>query len=90
MASITGTENHLPKLSRFITTHDADAKAVFHKGLSEDMPVSVVDGYGYTFCLAYATNKFPVRIQEEEDVHTYSEYLANPPAWSACLERFAA
>lgn len=79
MASSTHPENHLPKLSRFITTHDAAAKAVFHKGQPEDMPIQVVGAGEYTFSLAYATNRFPVRMQGDEDVRVYSEYLANPP-----------
>ncbi|KAL4804543.1 Extradiol ring-cleavage dioxygenase, class III enzyme, subunit B [Aspergillus unguis] len=79
MAPSTYPENDLRKLSRFITTHDAKAKAVFHRGQPEDMPIQILETSDYTFSLAYATNRFPARLQDDEDVNTYSDYLKSPP-----------
>ncbi|KAL4735875.1 hypothetical protein BDV11DRAFT_173415 [Aspergillus similis] len=80
MAPSTHPKNTLPKLSRFITTHDANAKAVFHRGQSEEMPIQILKNTDdYTFSLVYATNRFPARLQDDEDVNTYSEYLKSPP-----------
>lgn len=73
-------ENNLPKLSRFITAHDAQGKAIFHQGHSEQMPIQLLDNGGeYTFSLAYATNRFPAQLQNDEDVDVYSKLLSNPP-----------
>ncbi|PWY65411.1 hypothetical protein BO83DRAFT_401886 [Aspergillus eucalypticola CBS 122712] len=55
------------------------SSTLFHKGQSEELPAQVIGTGQYTFGLAYATNRFPVLMQEDEDVKVYSEYLANPP-----------
>ncbi|KAJ5992342.1 hypothetical protein N7451_008066 [Penicillium sp. IBT 35674x] len=80
MASSSHPENNLPKLSRFITAHDAQGKAIFHQGQSEQMPIQLLDNGGdYTFSLAYATDRFPAQMQNDEDVNVYSKLLSNPP-----------
>lgn len=66
-------------LSRFITDHDDEGKAIYSSQLSEDMPVQQLpDGVAH-FSLVYTSSRFPVDIAEGKDLKEYEEYLANPP-----------
>lgn len=71
-------DNGLPSISRVITDHDSEGKAIFSKTLPE--PVAWEElADGARFSLGYATNEFPVELSREADVSTYSHYLQNLP-----------
>ncbi|KAF7549392.1 hypothetical protein G7Z17_g6404 [Cylindrodendrum hubeiense] len=63
---------------RFITENNAEGKAVFSTQIPEELPAKVID-CGDKFFLGYTTNERPVDINDNKDVDTYSNYLANPP-----------
>ena len=76
----------LRPLKRFITGHDTDGKATFLKQVDSDLPLKDLDqlpllgtSVPAKVALAYATNKFPARLIDAEDVTTYEEYLTTPP-----------
>lgn len=72
------TPKNIRPLNRYITTHNADGKAIFSTTLSEVMPVqSVADGAD--FSLAYTSDHFPAQLNNEADVTEYSSYLTSPP-----------
>ncbi len=69
---------NIRRLNRYITTHNADGKAIFSTTLSEVMPVqSMADGAD--FSLAYTSDHFPAQLNNETDVTEYSSYLTSPP-----------
>jgi len=64
-------------LSRFITTHNTIGQAIFSPQLSEDMPTQDVNGF--TFSLAYTSDRFPANLKAATDISSYEGYLATPP-----------
>ncbi|RDW88543.1 hypothetical protein BP6252_00575 [Coleophoma cylindrospora] len=71
-------DNGLPPVSRVITDHDSEGKAIFSKTLPEAIAWEELAD-GARFSLGYATNAFPVELSHEADVSTYSHYLQNLP-----------
>ncbi|KEZ43308.1 hypothetical protein SAPIO_CDS4752 [Scedosporium apiospermum] len=65
-------------ISRFITTHDVEAKTTFSDTLSEEAPFQTLPD-GVDFALCYATNKFPVSFSADSDISTYQHYTQNLP-----------
>ena len=65
-------------VTRLITTHNADGKAIFSTTLSEQPEQKKVDGEA-TFTLSYATDEFPVDLNGDKDIKTYKKYSAEAP-----------
>jgi quercetin dioxygenase-like cupin family protein len=71
-------ENTLPKLKRFITTHDAKTKkAIFSDAISEDNKFVPIPNAA--FGLGYVTKSFPVDLNKDADIQVYKPYLESPP-----------
>ena|SRR6201996_9183289 len=75
-------EGKLPKINRFITTHDpTTGKAIFSNTLSEESTMyGLKDRMG--FALSYTTESFPVDMKEDVDITEYTKYLKDPPGLS--------
>ncbi|KAL2867212.1 cupin domain-containing protein [Aspergillus lucknowensis] len=67
-------EKTLRPLSRFITTHNPEGKAIFSTTLPESMPVNPVPD-GADFSLAYTSSRFPARLALDADIPEYAAYL---------------
>lgn len=83
------TLHNLRSLKRFITGHDADGKAIFLKELDNNLPLKDLDQLPLEgspvpakVALAYATNEFPVKLHDAQDLRTYEQYLKSPPGIS--------
>jgi len=79
MASSSQAPNGLRHLKRYVTTHDAEGKAVLSKVLEPAVPAQEVLNGGITFQLVY-TNKQHPSFTESKDVEGYQRYLKDPPA----------
>jgi len=78
MASQQHSENTLPKLKRFITTHDPKTKkAIFSDAISEDNKFDAIPNAA--FGLGYVTKTFPVDLNDDADINVYKPYLSSPP-----------
>jgi quercetin dioxygenase-like cupin family protein len=71
-------DNGLPPVSRVITDHDSEGKAIFSNTLPEPVVWQELAD-GARFSLGYATNQFPVELSHEADISTYTHYLQNLP-----------
>ena len=71
-------DNGLPLISRFITDHDTEGKAVFTTRVKEELQWQELPD-GARFCLGYTTDNFPVKINQEQDLIDYEKYLENKP-----------
>ena len=68
----------LPKVHRYITTHDpSTGKAVFSTEIADEPPIDKVETMG--FMQAYVTKGFPVDLDSEADIKTYNTYITNSP-----------
>lgn len=75
---MTSTENNLPTLKRFVTTHDPTTKkAVFSDAISDENKFKQLPGAA--FGLGYLTKGFPVDLNADADINTYKPYLNSPP-----------
>lgn len=67
-------------IHRFITTHNADGKAVFSDTIPTEAPIREIGTDGnMTFSLMYTNNSFPANMDGEKDISTYQNYLTTPP-----------
>lgn len=71
-------EKELRPFKRFITTHDADGNTTFTKTIPEEAPMKKLPD-GAEFGLCYATNQFPVDMNDSKDIATYRHYTENLP-----------
>lgn len=71
-------DNGLPKINRFITSHDDKGAAIFSNTIPEPLPWHELPD-GARFALGYATNKTPVELSNGTDLNAYENYLQNPP-----------
>ncbi|TKA80577.1 hypothetical protein B0A49_00629 [Cryomyces minteri] len=71
-------DNGLPHLSRFITDHNDQGKAVYSTAIPEALDWQELAD-GYRFSLGYTTNQFPVNLSQGADIKTYQHYTANLP-----------
>ncbi|KAL4957214.1 hypothetical protein BDW69DRAFT_180866 [Aspergillus filifer] len=67
-------EKDIRPLSRYITTHTPDGKAVFSSVISESMPSTQIPD-GAFFSLAYTTSTTPASISSDSDIQSYAKYL---------------
>ena len=63
---------------RLITTHNVEKKAIFSTAVSEQPELKQVDGQAY-FALSYCTDKFPVDMNDDQDLKVYEKYSSEPP-----------
>ena len=78
MASKPEITNDLPKVHRFITTHDPTTKkAIFSDAVPEEAKVDHIPGAD--FRLGYVTKGFPVDLNKDADLAVYKPYLESPP-----------
>ncbi|KAH8691678.1 cupin domain protein, partial [Talaromyces proteolyticus] len=68
----------LRDIKRYITTHDEAGRSVFAKSL-DDNPPAAVNPTPASLFLCYATQNFPVEIQQEKDIERYKQFIKNPP-----------
>lgn len=71
-------DNGLRPLHRIITDHSEDGKAIFSDKRPEMLPWQELPD-GARFCLGYATDKFPVKFQGDDDLSVYDHYMENKP-----------
>jgi len=70
--------NALPKVNRYITTHNPQGQAIFSTALADESTMKPLpDNMG--FALSYVTKGMPVDMSEEQDIKHYETYLNNPP-----------
>ncbi|KAH6717825.1 hypothetical protein BKA61DRAFT_653330 [Leptodontidium sp. MPI-SDFR-AT-0119] len=68
----------LPRLNRYITTHDDSGKAI----LANEIPSQAKwtpAGKEANFFLGYATTTFPADLSSTTDINTYNSLLSSPP-----------
>ncbi|KAK5721940.1 hypothetical protein LTR15_006534 [Elasticomyces elasticus] len=76
---MTDEQTNLRNLSRFITTHNAQGKSVVSTQLSDQVPkTSVQDGAAY-HASPYSTEQFPVDMNNDKDLESYTRYLTSAP-----------
>ena len=66
-------------IHRFITTHNADGKAVFSDAIPTEAPIREIGTDGnMTFSLMYTNASLPAQL-DGNDISTYQDYLVTPP-----------
>jgi hypothetical protein len=70
--------NDLRPISRFITDHNSEAKAVFSTQLADQVPTNTLPNDA-VFRLAYTTTESPVNMQDGKDIDSYAPRLSNHP-----------
>jgi quercetin dioxygenase-like cupin family protein len=73
--------NNLPRLNRYITTHDKAGVAVFDTQIEPEIVFKQLKGDAQ-FGLTYTTTKFPASISDDSDIKSYAEHLSSPPGIS--------
>lgn len=80
---------NLRPLKRFITGLGPDGKAVFLKDVDNTLPIGPLQqlplegtSVPAKVALGYATDVFPVKLNDKQDVKTYEQYLSKPPGIS--------
>lgn len=68
----------LPKIHRYITTHDDQGKAIFSDKFDEESKMKANDD-GIAFALSYTTRGFPVSMDQDEDLRVYDKFLKDAP-----------
>ncbi|KAE8339250.1 hypothetical protein BDV24DRAFT_136545 [Aspergillus arachidicola] len=71
-------ENTLPNPNRYITTNDEEGTSIFSKTITESLPV-INNLSGALFRLGYTTNKPPVELTNNTDLHLYETSLQELP-----------
>lgn len=65
--------------TRILTAHNAEGKAIISSAIQEQPSAQVVSKGDATFYLAYATEKFPVDMNDDRDIEAYKEFASQPP-----------
>ncbi|UPK92411.1 hypothetical protein LCI18_003346 [Fusarium solani-melongenae] len=78
MASSDNTRKDIRPIQRFITTHTSDGKTTFSDAISEEAPFQTLPD-NVDFALCYATDQFPVTLENDRDMDTYQHYTQNLP-----------
>lgn len=79
MTSSSHSSSELRTLSRYVTTHDEDGKAVLSTAPDPIIPTKEVLNGGVNFKLVY-TNKQQPSFSGDQDLTAYERYLKDPPA----------
>ncbi|KAK0250542.1 hypothetical protein LTR29_006168 [Friedmanniomyces endolithicus] len=69
----------LPTIARFVTTHNAEGKAVFTDAVGEAAEKKPIDGGRVVFGLQYCSEEFPVDLNNHKDLDAYQRYQGEPP-----------
>ena len=72
-------KNGLRELKRFITTHNAEGKAVVDTSIGEVTPAAPIGQGEVVFSLPYVTEQFPVDMNNDKDLNNYKKYLSSAP-----------
>jgi quercetin dioxygenase-like cupin family protein len=72
-------ENKLRTPNRYITTHDADGKAVIDQSLPAPAPFYSLGAGDAAFALCYTTTSFPATLANGADTAAYETFLQQPP-----------
>ncbi|TGO52903.1 hypothetical protein BOTNAR_0311g00140 [Botryotinia narcissicola] len=67
----------LPNISRHITDHDRNGKAIISSSLSSESTWTATKGA--KFFLGYCTSDCPVEMNSNKDISSYTTYLSAPP-----------
>ncbi|KAF7919698.1 uncharacterized protein EAE97_011616 [Botrytis byssoidea] len=67
----------LTNISRHITDHDRNGKAIISSFLSSESTWTATKGA--KFFLGYCTSDFPVEMSSNKDISSYTTYLSAPP-----------
>lgn len=65
--------------TRIITTHDKNGKAVISTAVAEHPKEQVVNKGEASFFLSYATDQYPVDMNDDKDLSAYQQYASQPP-----------
>ncbi|KAH6649277.1 hypothetical protein F5144DRAFT_477599 [Chaetomium tenue] len=65
--------------NRFITTHNAEGKAVIDESIPAPAPFYSLGEGDASFAQCYVTSTFPVDIANDADTTAYRAFLADPP-----------
>jgi hypothetical protein len=68
----------LPKVNRYITTHDSSGKAVFSTAVADESKMEALPD-NMAFALSYTTQGFPVDLNGDQDIKVYESFLDKPP-----------
>lgn len=68
----------LPKIHRYITTHNDEGKAIFSNAFDEESKM-IENPDGIAFALSYTTKGFPVDMSGDKDLQVYGNYLKETP-----------
>ncbi|KAF2744044.1 hypothetical protein M011DRAFT_409427 [Sporormia fimetaria CBS 119925] len=68
----------LPRIHRYITTHDNQGKAVFSHKFDEESKMKAHED-GIAFALSFATKGSPVDMDDDADLRVYEGYTKDPP-----------
>ncbi|KAF4490180.1 Cupin domain [Fusarium agapanthi] len=77
-APANNARKDLRMIKRFVTTHTPEGTATFSDVLPEDAPFQTLPD-NVDFALCYATDQFPVNLNDEADIKTYRHYTENLP-----------
>ncbi|KAF5597753.1 cupin domain protein [Fusarium subglutinans] len=77
-APANNTRKDLRTIKRFVTTHTPEGITTFSDALPEDAPFQTLPD-NVDFALCYATDRFPVNLNDDADIKTYRHYTENLP-----------
>ncbi|KAK3677159.1 hypothetical protein LTR78_002697 [Recurvomyces mirabilis] len=69
----------LPKVARFVTTNNAQGKAVFSDAVGEAAEPKPIHGGEVVFGLQYCSEQFPVNLNENKDIEAYKKFSQQAP-----------
>ncbi|KAL2128907.1 hypothetical protein VTI74DRAFT_8485 [Chaetomium olivicolor] len=72
-------QGKLPVPNRFITTHDAEGRAIIDESIPAAAPFYSLGKDDASFAQCYVSSEFPVNISNDADKTAYSNFLNNPP-----------
>lgn len=77
--TFSNTMDSLPTLTRLITTHNAEGKAVFSDAVTETAEQKPIGGGDVKFGLQYCSEEFPAELNSDKDIEVYKKYSAEAP-----------
>ncbi|VUC28530.1 unnamed protein product [Clonostachys rosea] len=72
-------ERGLSHPKRYITTHNAEGQAILDESIPAEAPFYTLPKGIAAFAQCYVTGAFPTKLENDEDLGVYREYLASPP-----------
>ena len=65
-------------MSNYITTHNAEGKAIFSDAFPEETKQQMI-GKDAAFVLGYTTDEYPADLSGDKDIESYRKYESQPP-----------